>query len=259
MAQFAPQYSLFEVIGRFRKAITIAFWIILALSILPPILKFVGWQSNIDDVVNSLNIIALIVFFTLEISVDFFLVPQAESKRRDDFIDNSFGSAFTPVPSTDYFDTHGIPVGLYRAASNLFENCFFTYSLTKSITTQKVIVPAITFTIIIVLAYFGFKEVPFALSLLQAFFSANLLGDLIRHLVFVSRLGSIYSNWISLFQRSDFKENIAKYQNDIYRQWLQYEALLSSISPEIPDDVFKKHNIPLTSEWDKLKQRYNIN
>jgi hypothetical protein len=69
----------------------------------------------------------------LEIVVEYIIVPQADSKRRDDFIDNSFGSTFSTNASVGYFDTDEIRPGLYKAASNLFENCFFNYILVKAV------------------------------------------------------------------------------------------------------------------------------
>ena len=171
------------------------------------------------------------MFFVLEIIVEYILIPQADSKRRDDFIDNAFGSTFSPSPSVGYYDTDEVQKGLYKAACNLFENSFFTYSLAKIITVRK----------------------------MQALFSATLLGDLVKHMILLTRLHTIHDAWISLFQHSDLKSNTGKYQAIIYRHWLQYEALHSSIPAGIPDKVFRQHDTKLTKEWFNLKNRYNIN
>jgi hypothetical protein len=259
MAQFAPQYSLFKIIDKLRDGITTLFWVIFILSAVPAILKMLDIDIALDDLINTINIIAISLFFVLEIVVEYILIPQADSKRRDDFIDNAFGSTFSPNPSVGYYDTEELQKGLYKAASNLFENSFFTYSLAKVITVRKIVFPALVLLSILVFAHYGFKQVPFALSLLQALFSATLLGDLIRHFILLSRLHSIHDAWINLFQHEDLKSNTNKYQPHVYRYWLQYEALHSRIPAGIPDKVFKKHDKKLTEEWIKLKIRYNIN
>lgn len=110
----------------------------------------------------------------------------------------------------------------------------------------------------IVLAFYGFKQVPFALSVLQALFSANILGMLIKHFILLNKLSSIQDTWILLFQNTDLKTDTVKYQTHIYKYWLQYETLHSKINAGIPDKVFTKNNPILTTEWATLKQKYNI-
>lgn len=259
MAQYAPQYNLFTIIDKIRSGITAIFWIIFILSVAPILIKMLDLKIDLEDIINTVNIIAISLFFILEIIVEYILIPQADSKRRDDFIDNAFGSTFSPNPSVGYYDTDEVQKGLYKAACNLFENSFFSYNLVKAITIRKIILPAIVLLSVIVFAYYGFKQVPFALSLLQALFSATLLGDLIKHLILMARLHSIHDAWISLFQHQDLKSNTEKYRASIYRHWLQYEGLHSRIPAGIPDKVFKQHNPQLTQEWQDLKIRYNIN
>lgn len=259
MAQFAPQYNLFVIIDKIRAGIIYIFWIVFALSITPAVLRMLDVSISVDDLLNTINIVCIALFFVLEIVVEYILVPQADSKRRDDFIDNSFGSTFSPNASVGYFDTDEIRPGLYKAASNLFENCFFTYSLVKAITIRKTVLPALVLLSIAAFAYYGFKRVPFGLSLLQALFSATLLGELIKHFVLMARLHTIHDAWITLFQHQDFKSDISRYQTHIYRYWLQYETLHSRIQAGIPDKVFTKLNPRLTQEWNNIKLRYNIN
>ena len=258
MAQFAPQYNLFAIIDKIRSSIVWVFWIIFILSAIPGVLTLLKVDLGIDDLINTLNIIFIGAFFVLDILVEYILVPQADSKRRDDFIDNSFGSTFSPNPSVGYFDTDELHFGLYKAASNLFENCFFTYSLVKATTIRKTILPILVIVSVAVFAYYGFKQVPFALSFLQALFSATLLGELVKHFVLMARLHTIHDSWIALFQRPDLKLNIDNYKTYVYRYWLQYETLKSRIQPGIPQKTFDKLNPKLTQDWIAIKTRYNI-
>lgn len=258
MAEFAPQYNLFKIIGRLNSVERWTFWSILIFSIVPVALNDFCDKYNLIHLLSIFNIIGISVYFIVNATIDFILTPLADSKRRDDFIDNSFGSIISPNSSIGYYDNDEISKGLYKAAVNLFENCFFTYSLVRAMTTRKIIIPSIMLIAVAVFAYYGFKEVPFALTILQALFSANILGILIKHLILINRLASIQDSWISLFHNEDLKENSFKYQAHIYRYWLQYEALHSKISAGIPDKVFNKQNPGLTDEWKKLKTRYNI-
>lgn len=258
MAKFAPQYNPHKTTSLLRSIMDGAFWFVFALSSLPLIIPQLLGYANLKELISIVNVISILLFFILEIVIDFILFPQAEQKRRDDFIDNSFGSKFSPVNSIEYYDNEEVSHGLYKTAANLFENTFFTFSLVKELTLRKIILPSIVFISVWVFAYFGFRQVPIALSVLQILFSANILGNLIKHLILLNKLNNIQDSWISVFQHDDFKSHVSKYQSHIYRNWLQYEALLSRIQAGIPDKVFNNMNKTLTQEWQKIKIKYSI-
>jgi hypothetical protein len=259
MATFAPQYNPHKVTASVRSVNNWIFWIVFVLAFVPVFFHDLCATETIKSLLDVINIISILLFFVLEIIVEFILFPQAEQKRRDDFLDNSFGSKFSTANSIDYYSNENINQGLLRAACNLFENSFFTYSLVKVLTLHKIIFPAIVLVSVWVIAYFGFNKVPVALSVLQFLFSANILGNLIKHLILLNKVSLIHDSWITTFQIHDFQTDTLKYQSNIYRNWLNYEAILSRIQHDIPDAFFKKHNDRLTIEWKQIKIRYSIN
>jgi len=259
MAEFAPQYNLYKTVSNFKFMGNLLFWLIPLLAITPYSIKIFNDSINITDVINILNIICIVVFFIIEIVVEYILIPIAENKRRDDFIDNSFGSKHQKDNSIGYFDNDSVNLGLYKAAVNLFENCFFTYSLVKDILPRRIIIPAFMFILILIVSYFGLKQNPIYLTVLQIFFSINILGVLVKNIVLFNRLYFIEDNWITLFQTPELKNNIYNHQSTVYRCWLQYETLLSIINADIPDKFFLKNNPKLTANWGKIKVKYKIN
>ncbi|MFM2223800.1 MAG: hypothetical protein RJA07_2 [Bacteroidota bacterium] len=258
MAKFSPQYNPHKITATTRCFIEYAFYTVFILSILYEVVPFPKILEPLKDFIAVVNTISIFVFFGLEIIVEYFLYPQSEQRRRDDFIDNSFGSNFSIVNSIEYYDNEEIKKGLYKSASNLFENCFFTYSLSKVITVRRIILPVIILISVLVCAFYGFKNNSIAQPILQILFSANMLGLLIKHLIFLNRLNSILDFWVVLFQNPDFKVNSNKYEATIYRNWLTYETLLSRIQPNISQKVFDEMNPILTTEWNNMKITYNI-
>lgn len=258
MANFAPQYNLYKSIGTIRKISNCTFWLILVLSVLPVALNKFCSDHNLMHLVNILNMIGITIYFILEIVIEYILLPIADSKRRDDFIDNSFGSMIATNASIGYYDNDDLNPGLYKVAVNLFENCYFTYALIRIMTTRKIVTPSVMLLLIGTIAYYGFKEVPFALTILQTLFSTSILGELIKHMILINRLSNIQDAWVSLFHLEDLKNNTTQYQPQIYRYWLQYETLNSKINANIPEVVFQRNNPQLTKEWKKMKLRYKI-
>jgi len=86
MAEFAPQYNFYKTIGKLKLFGNILFWFIPFLSISHTICKRLVFPFDVTDIVNIANLIAIVVFFIIEIVVDYILVPMAENKLRDDFI-----------------------------------------------------------------------------------------------------------------------------------------------------------------------------
>lgn len=259
MAKFSPQYNPHKLTAAVRSANDWIFWIVFILAFAPICFHEFCETNLVKSILNVVNVISILLFFTLEMVVEFILFPQSEQKRRDDFLDNAFGSKFSTANSIDYYNNENIGQGLFKASSNLFENAFFTYSLVKHLTFRKIIIPAFVLISVWVMAYFGFQKVPAALSILQILFSANVLGNLVKHLILLNRVSAIQDNWISTFQIPDFKTQTSKYQSNIYRNWLNYESILSRIQPDISDFFFKKYNPRLTQEWECMKSKYDIN
>lgn len=259
MAESAPHFNLFKIINRISAINQYVFWLIFILSISPFLIHNYCVKCKLDDLLNVLNIVGIAVYFALELLNDFILIPLSDSKRRDDFIDNSFGSNHSPINSVGYYDNDEVNKGLYKTAVNLFENCFFTFSLVKMTTARKIVFPIIILMSMLVLSYFGFKVIPFGLTLLQALFSVNIIGLVVKQFILLNRLQTIHDSWIALFQNEDFKTDEMKYQTFVYKYWLQYEVLHGKIHPGIPEKIFHKYNSKLTEEWKKIKEKFNIN
>lgn len=258
MAEYAPQHYIMNIINQINLVGILLFISILVLSICSTIINSDIKYEHLRIILYTINIVCISFLFLTETINDFILIPLADNKRRDDFIDNSFGSKFSPLSSIGYYDNDNLHIGLYKAAVNQFENCFFTNSLISLITVSKIILPLLMTIILMVLAVYGFKEVPFALTILQALLSAKILQTLVKHCILLIKLPKVLDSWIILFQNEEFKNNTIKYQASVYRHWLQYETLHSNINAGISDRVFKTHNPLLTSKWEKIRIKYNI-
>jgi hypothetical protein len=186
------------------------------------------------------------------------LIPISNTIRRDDFIDNSLGSNLTLKQSLNYYDNDEIDYGIYKIACNLFENCFYTYSLLKKRVMSEMLIPVATIIIILFISYIGFNHVSISLTILQWFFSSLIIGRLISFFILLFNLSKIQESLIVLFQNKDLKENIHLYQSLIYKYWLAYETLHSRIHANIPEKLFNKFNNELLDEWEEIKKTNNI-
>ncbi|MDH7462595.1 hypothetical protein QEG73_14960 [Chitinophagaceae bacterium 26-R-25] len=253
MARFSPHAANYKTIGRLRNILKIIFWSILLLSVIPVYIK------NSKNICNYLSIIAIILFFALDIIIDYVVVPYAERKRRDDFIDNSFGARNSIQQSDGYFDNDDINTGFYKAAVNLFENSFFTSSLLNRILIRKLILLLVVFLVFITLCFYGLRDNDIALIALQAIFSASIVGDFIKYLILRFKVEQIFTQWKKIFdQTGDLAQSPEKHIPLICQLWLEYESTISRILVEIPQKVFDENNTTLTTNWNKIRSLYSI-
>jgi len=258
MAQFAPHYNLFKIITTLRNISSFVFWIIFGIALLPDILIKINLQLDLKTILATANISLMIAFFVIDVLIDI-LVPMADTKRRDDFLDNSLGCMLSSQSSIGYYDNDEVSIGFYKVAVNLYQNCFTTFSLVKQITIKRTLLPIFVLVIIIIMAYRGFQESTFAITTLQVLFSATVLGTVIKHVILLVKLSSIESYWIGLFSDPTFKTNTDSFKHKILKNWFAYETLHSKIPAEIPKTTYDKWNPILTAEWLQIKVRYNIN
>ena len=156
------------------------FWLLILLNIVPEICKKVIWK-NLDKevmffVINYLIIILFCASFIVSILVEYYLIPTAESRRRSDYFENSFHYNFQLDKSIDYFTNDKIVPGVYKMGVNLFQNLFFTTSVTKKMIPKEITKSVIGLFSFVSMSFIGFRSDPILLTLFQALFSLNIIG-----------------------------------------------------------------------------------
>lgn len=254
MAKYTPQYNAFKALIITDKVSNYLIWIVFILALVPILLtNFVNCICiDVLNAIEYLNIALLLIGFILNSVKDYYLFPKAETKRRYDFIDNSFGSNFSLSQSDEYYTNDEVEKGNYKMAVNLFQDVFFTTSISKKMRVKAIMKSGIFSLVFIVMAIYGFKNSPLALPVLQLFFSAFILGDLIKLLLFINRNEHILDHLTTVFSSGNIDHSI------ILKNYVQYETNLSWAMILLDDKVFKKKNDSIEKKWQKVKTKYNI-
>ena len=179
-------------------------------------------------------------------------MPKAEKKRRYDALDNSFGSAFSLQNSKEYFTNDEVEFGINKLGVNLFQNVFYTTRLSDKMMTSYIVKSSIFGVVFFIMAIYGLKNSPIMLPIFQFLFSAVIFGDLVKFLLFHRENNRILDELIVGFQTELNKTTILK-------EYLDYETNISWGQILICDKLFDKYDKTLEGEWQKLKQKFNIN
>ena len=212
MYKSAPQTSDYVLIEKLQKANKVIFISVILLSILSSIVasKIVVLPESINDIRNILYIGLIISLAIISIIIDYTLLPNAQSTTRCDFFDHSFGTKYIHHKSSEeYYTNTDLDFGMYKMAANLFESCFFTYTLSSRMRLKKIILCCVLLVVFIPLVFYGFKNTSLiSIILLQALLSIYFLGGLIRLLIFVNKNEILFNELKNLFANNEDRKSV---------------------------------------------------
>ena len=234
-------------------------YLVSGLSILIPLIPNLYQNKTLlVDIFKFTNYILIIAYYVINVVTETFLYPATARLRRMGFIDNALASKFLGKPTENYYTNDAIQPGTYKIAVNCFENCYFTYNISKGMH-KSVITKNVLFAFIFLsTAYMGLKDNAVGLPILQVFLSSLFITELIHHLNFVSKLQVLLEKFKLFFM--DVTENRLDI-NNLYRPillLLDYETTLAYNKAPLSDRVYRKLNKKLSVEWEELKQYYEI-
>jgi len=253
-----PQKSDFDAVVRLKRTNNWLLYIIFVLSVTLPFLKSQEKYQEIVLMGEIFNITLMVIFAAITFIVDYYLFPKAERVRRSDFIDNSFGTISNVEQSEKYFSNDAIERGIYKASANLFENCLFTCKISKKMRFRQIMKSSIFALVIIGFAVIGFRNNQLAVPILQLFLSANILGDLIKLLLFVGKNERIFEDLLKLFGDRNFKSSPYLYLPHFLKIYSDYETNLAWAMILLDSKIYKEVNPSLSVEWEALKQKLSI-
>jgi len=253
--KFVPHQVSFDQVKKWRKfndynliATTL---IVIAIVILD---KQPSPNVAIIDGLNAVNSLLIAFYIVCEMAISYFLF-RAESKRRLDFIDNSFDTNLSGKRSEEYYTNSNLSPGLYKMAVNCFENVFFSYHISKRMVPVLLLKNLVIICVFIIAASLGEKQI--VVLIFQLSLPVILFQQLIKIWVYNINTENVLNEFQSLFD--DLKnETHEKKSAKILRNIIYYESNISWGSVLLSSSIFNKLNPALSIDWETLKQEYNI-
>lgn len=246
MSKLCPQKNYFKIAQKFNKFYEITFKIIMLMSVIAIFLK-------LDILINIFSILSLVILGILKYLVQY-NQEKAETIRRKDFIDNSFGTKLHEKSSIEYYDNDEIEEGFYKMSINLFENVFFSSKVSQKMKSKALISSIIPGFIVLGFAIFGFFSSPIALPILQIFLSQLFLSKLVLINDYNKKIEIFFDQLKKIFNSSD----LLRSQPEIISILIAYESNISNHKLFLDDKIFEKLNPKLTEEWNEIKKKYGI-
>lgn len=238
-----------------KKLKKIRIWLLYISSILLIInFLFKNNAFSIGPWIERINSLIIIVFLSLEILVAYFHL-RAEKQRRQDMIDNSFGSLVAEERTNNYYSNDKIKNGLYKMGVNSFESCYFSYNIAKEELSRlwfKSIILSIIFVLLAICGYSGC-----VMFFIQLSIPVVLIQQSIHHTIFVSKLNTVCERYRSLFDSLRDANDIDN-SSIVILNILEYEAALSWGNILLNEKIYEKMNESLSEKWNHIKEEYSI-
>lgn len=185
---------------------------------------------------------------------------EAESIRRMDFIDNSFGTKYIEDSSENYYDNSEIDHGLYKMIVNVFENALFSTKISERMHNKSKTKNWIAIVIMISFALFGFSKNIYISPCVQLLLSGYFILEYFDIKEYKERTNQIYLDIKKLFDKglkneiTSIDANIA----EIVRIYVLYESNIADKKLLLDSKIYNELNPELTLKWETIKQKYNI-
>jgi hypothetical protein len=205
--------------------------------------------------IDICNCIFILSFAICEFVVDY-IHFNAETYRRNDLIDNAFGTVLAEDRTENYYTNNELSQGLYKLGVNNFESCFFSYRIASKSLLCSWIKTGIISLIFIFFAISGYNEV--AIFIIQLAIPLILVQQSIKSTLYISRLKDVFSKYRTLFNNLKSNNEYKNFEAELIREILEYEATISWGNTLLDEKTYNQMNDTLSTEWNRLKQEYLI-
>lgn len=204
--------------------------------------------------IDICNCIFILSFAICEFVVDY-IHFNAEAYRRNDLIDDAFGTLLAEDRTENYYTNKELPKGLYKLGVNNFESCFFSYRIASKSLLCSWIKTGIISLIFLFCAFSGFDKV--TIFIIQLAIPLILVQQSIKSGLYVSRLKNIFAKYRTIF--NSLKNNKNKIlEAELIKEILEYETTISWGNILLDEKTYKKMNASLSNEWENIKKEYSI-
>lgn len=216
--------------------------------------KAIKQYENINDGLNAMSTVLIGLYIVFDI-IGNYCLSKAETKRRLDFIDNSFNTNLSGKKSVGYFSNSYIEPGLYKMAVNCFENSLFSYNVSKRMIKPLLIKNLAIISIFIISAALGDKQI--VILIFQLSLPVLLFQQVVKLFIYSSNNEKVLLNFQQLFE--DLKSHqFEKKTPEVIRNIIHYESNISWAAIPLDSQIFEELNPQLSADWDELKKTYEI-
>lgn len=254
MTKKVPYKNDYELVEKNELLSQFILWISVIISVATLIISktnFPYCKETAISLLNTINCFLAVVYFVSDIVANY-LFQLAETKRREDFFDNSLKTQLAEATSEGYFSNEHLSPGILKLGVNNFENSYFSKTVSSKMLQPMLIKSALVLTLFLALALFTDREI--LTTALQLVFPFTIIQQTIRLFLYHKRMNDVFKNYQKIFDST----TDGKKEQLIIHNMTSYETTLSWACIKLNSKIFNKVNDELTPKWEAMKQKYHI-
>lgn len=259
MARNVPFDSKYDLIRQLEKS---AFYLLIVSAILIlanwTISKFFNPTINTDyehakDLAKVISYVSMICYLIIKL-VAKILFHNVEKLKRNDLIDNAFGTMYSDENTTEYYNNDDSEYGIKKLALNSYESSFHTENTLKLMLYKNLTILAVI-------------SIPFFLSIFSKGGS-----DIVRMLFEISIPLTLISEFVVLFVyflnvtsiNERFKIEFTNLENEKISETdipkllipvMEYYSIKSWANMNLDSKIFRANNEMVSKKWNERKEK----
>jgi hypothetical protein len=208
--------------------------------------------ETVKEIARVISYVAMVLYLLINLFAKI-LFHTLEKRKRNDLIDNSFGTKYSNENTEGYYNNSETQVGVKKLALNSYESSFHTENTLKYMF-YKNLVYLMIFSIPFLLSIFSKNGSEFVRLLFEISIPLTLLSQLVIMLIF-------YQNVLEINER--FKIELTNIgdkemgQDDIAKLLIpvmEYYSIKAWANVNLDSKIFMKHNKDISEKWTKRKE-----
>lgn len=260
MTRLVPFETKYDQIRNLEKG---AFWLLIITAIMIisiwALEKFFNLQtnsnySNLKEVAKVVSYVTMIAYLIINLIAKV-LFHTAEKRKRNDLIDNAFGTNYSDENTEGYYNNDETENGIKKLALNSYESSFHTENTLKFMVNKDLIILAIV-SVPFFLSIFSKGGSDIVRLLFEISIPITLLSQFIVLLIY-------YFNVIAINERFKIEfTNIGTSnlnENDIPKLLIpimEYYSIKSWANTNLDSKIFNKHNAKISDNWKSRKETF---
>lgn len=263
MNKIVPFNSNYEMVRKFEKVAFICLLfsaiIVAFLWCVPKIDNYFSIKLSTDgtnDFFKILSYVSMIGYIGLSL-IGKYLFYSAEKVKRNDLVDNSFGTCYSEANTENYYNNDEINYGIKKLAVNSYESSYHTeYTLKKMLFkySMNILILSIPF----LLSIFSKGGHDIVRLLFEISIPLIMLSQLFILIIFYSGVKGVNEKFkIELTNIGNKSLEIKDYSR-LLNPVLDYYNLKSWASTNLDSKIFNKHNELISGQWITRKKKLKL-
>lgn len=257
MIRFVPFDANYDQIKKLEKTA----FILLIISALLIIANWIFQRFSNEIIINQyifLSEVAKVISYASMVGyliiniITKILFHNVEKRKRNDLIDNSFGTKYSDENTNGYYNNEETENGIKKLALNSYESSFHTENTLKFMLYKNLIILVIM-SIPFLISVFSKGGSDFVRLLFEISIPLTLLSQFVMMLIFylnVSEINERFKIELTNIGSEKLKEkDIPKLLIPV----MEYYSIKSWANTNLDSEIFKKYNDKISDKWKQRK------